>query len=137
MLATACRTLLDLEIADSDLRNAVFNLKDKILGSIWIFKSVPYFDALEIGYHIFDIIDYKKNYATEAVCLITDYLFKTKKLHRLEIRMSVENTASEKVAIKAGYKHERISREAAFSHGRYHNIHSYSLLREEWATKNV
>lgn len=103
-----------------------------LIGSIWLFKSVPYFDALEMGYHIFDGEHRGKGYASEALTLVTDFAFRAKQINRLEIRVAVGNTASEKVATKTGFTHEGIARQAAFSNGRHHDMNCYSLLREEW-----
>ncbi len=122
-------------IRENSERYVVVSKDDELLGSIWIFKSVTYFDSLEMGYYIFEDVSRGKGYATESVKLLTDFIFRSRQLNRLEIRMSVENTASEKVAINAGYTHEGVLREAAFSNGKHHDMNTYSLLRREWAKR--
>jgi len=37
-------------VTESSERYVITNTESKIIGSIWAFKSVPYFDALEIGF---------------------------------------------------------------------------------------
>jgi ribosomal-protein-alanine N-acetyltransferase len=69
---------------------------------------------------------------SEAVRLLTDYLFGTKTINRLELRMNTHNLASEKIAIKCGYLKEGIARGANFERGKHVDMASYALLRCEW-----
>ncbi|MCU6435622.1 GNAT family N-acetyltransferase [Undibacterium sp. Jales W-56] len=103
-----------------------------ILGRVFHFKTVPYFNSREIGYGMFTNEMRGKGIMTEAVRMLTDYLFKTTLINRLEIHMKVDNIASEKVAINCGYLKEGIARGASFSRGRHIDIAMYALLREEW-----
>ena len=106
--------------------------RGEIIGSIWTMKAVPYFDALEIGYIIYDKENYGKGYATEALSLFTDYIFKIKVINRLEIRILPSHLASEKVALKCGFTFEGIIRQAIFHHGQYQDLRQFSLLRTDW-----
>jgi RimJ/RimL family protein N-acetyltransferase len=119
-------------VTEKSSRFVIVSNADEIIGLIWAFVSVPYFDALEIGYQIFDEKNRNKGYATEAVNIFVDYLFKSKQLNRVEIRVAVENIASEKIAQKNGFTHEGISRQSAYSRGIHHDMHIYSKLRSEW-----
>lgn len=104
----------------------------EMLGYIWAFKSVPYFDATEIGYQIFSGTHRGKGYASEALRLLRDYLFEASQVNRLELRVAVDNTGSQKVAEKLGFIREGICREAAYSKGRLHDMCIYAQLRREW-----
>lgn len=119
-------------ITESSSRYLVVGEKDRLVGLVWAFKAIPYFDAIEIGYQIFSSEDRGQGFATEAVLLLTDFLFESKQVNRLEIRVAKENKASERIALKAGYAHEGTHREAAFSKGRLYDMHTYALLRREW-----
>jgi len=110
----------------------IVDKNDELLGIIWHFKSVPYFNAREIGYTLFDISERSKGIVSQAVGLLSTYLFNAFQINRLEIRMSSENLASEKVAVKCGYKKEGTSRGASFVRGRHVDMHVYAMLREEW-----
>ncbi|WP_422414032.1 MULTISPECIES: GNAT family N-acetyltransferase [unclassified Endozoicomonas] len=110
---------------------------ENIIGSTWAFKSVPYFDALEVGYHIFSKEDRGKGFATEALLLLTNYLFQSKQVNRIELRISTKNIASEKVAKNVGFVHEGTNREAAFSMGKLHDMHIYALIRSEWLANHA
>lgn len=105
---------------------------DQILGYIWAFKSVPYFDAIEVGYQIFNSEHRGKGYASEALRLLSNYLFESTQVNRIELRIATQNPASVKVAEKQGFSLEGICREAAYSRGKLHDMYLYSLLRREW-----
>jgi RimJ/RimL family protein N-acetyltransferase len=106
--------------------------EDEIIGRVFYFKTVPYFNSREIGYALFKPAYRGKGIMTEAVQLLTNYLFKTALFNRLEIHMHVDNIASEKVAIHCGYQKEGIARGAHFSRGVHIDVAMYALLREEW-----
>ena len=106
--------------------------QEQIIGSLWIFKPVPYFDALEIGYTLLGREHWGKGLMTEAAGLVVDYVFSTERVNRLEIRCDVENRASARVAEKLGFTHEGIARQATLSRGTHHDMHQYALLRSEW-----
>lgn len=110
----------------------IVDKQDNILGSITYFRSVPYFSAFEIGYGLFSLEHRGSGITTEAIRLISSYLFKTKLINRLEIRMDAKNIASERVAIKCGYRKEGVSRAANFVQGKYVDMNVYALLRQEW-----
>jgi RimJ/RimL family protein N-acetyltransferase len=70
--------------------------QDTIIGSLFMMKTVPYFDAMEIGYTIYDKENHSKGYTTEALSLFVEYIFKIKLINRLEIRILPSHIASEK-----------------------------------------
>ena len=112
-------------------RLLIVDKKDNILGTIWHFTSVPYFNAREIGYTLFEIEQRNKGIVTQAVALLSKYLFDITHVNRLEIRMDIGNKASEKVAIKCGFKAEGIARGANFVYGKHVDMCVYALLRDE------
>jgi [ribosomal protein S5]-alanine N-acetyltransferase len=105
-----------------------------IIGTIWHSKAVPYFNAREIGYTLLSECR-GKGIVTEAVNLLVRYLFNSTLVNRLEIRMDTRNLASEKVAIKCGFKKEGVSRGANFVRGKHVNMSLYALLRDEAAVQ--
>ena len=109
------------------------NSQCKIIGIIWTFKSVPYFEAIEVGYQIFKDEFRRKGFATEAMSMFVDYLFESKKINRVELRIATENLPSEKIAIKAQFSLEGTCREAVLSNGKLNDMNLYALLRSEWS----
>jgi RimJ/RimL family protein N-acetyltransferase len=112
----------------------IIDESESIIGRVFHFKTIPYFNGREIGYGMFNQESRGKGIMSEAVQLLTDYLFNTLLINRLAIHMHVDNIASEKVAIHCGFKKEGIARGASFSRGKHIDIAMYALLREEWAT---
>jgi ribosomal-protein-alanine N-acetyltransferase len=110
----------------------IVDKNDAILGQVFHFKSVPYFNSRELGYGLFSSEFHGKGITSEAVRLLTDYLFNTMQINRLEIHMHVDNVASEKVALRCGYAKEGIARGAVFSRGKHFDIAMYALLRQDW-----
>lgn len=112
-------------------RLLIVSRDDRILGSIWYFKSVPYFDALEIAYILFDEKSRKKGMMTEALSLLVKFLFETREVNRLQLTVAMGNAASRRVAEKCGFRSEGIARQALFHKGRSVDVEWFSLLREE------
>jgi [ribosomal protein S5]-alanine N-acetyltransferase len=105
---------------------------DNIIGFLAHFKSSPYLNAREIAYQLFPLNLRGKGITTESVILLSHYLFETLPVNRLELRMHIENIASERVAVKSGYQKEGICRECSFVRGRNVDLFVYSRLRREW-----
>lgn len=116
---------------DDDGRMLIVIPEDEIVGSIWFFKSVPYFDGLEIGYTLFDPQRRGQGIMTEALSLLTDYLFQSRNIHRVQLIIADGNVASEKVAQKCGFTYEGTARQAMYQRGRHLDMKMYSLLRDE------
>ncbi|BBB67655.1 hypothetical protein UNDYM_3402 [Undibacterium sp. YM2] len=110
----------------------IIDENEKIIGRVFHFKTVPYFNSREIGYGMFVKNLHGKGIMTEAVKLLRNYLFSTMLINRLEIHMNTDNIASEKVAINCGFQKEGIARGATFSRGKHRDIAMYALLRDEW-----
>jgi len=106
--------------------------EDMILGSIVFIRSIPYFDALEIGYIVFDQASRNQGIMTEALSLFARFLFETKKVNRLHLTVIVGNAASKRVAEKCGFKFEGVARQAIFHRGKNLDLEWYALLREEF-----
>lgn len=96
---------------------------------------MPYFNSRELGYGLFSRELHGKGIMSEAVQLLTDYLFNTLLINRLEIHTHNDNVASQKVALRCGYQKEGIARGAVFSRGKHFDIAMYALLRQEWETR--
>jgi ribosomal-protein-alanine N-acetyltransferase len=90
--------------------------------------------TFEIGYTI-QADERKKGYATEAVRLVVEFLFKTKNIERIEAWTHPENIASQKVLEKNGFKKEGTFRKRFFQNGQYRDDCLHALLREEWQQK--
>lgn len=115
----------------------IVDVNNSIIGRVFHFKTVAYFNSREIGYSVFSSGQRGKGIMSEAVQLLCDYLFNTMLINRLEIHMNVDNLASEKVAIKCGFSLDGIARGAVFSRGKHVDIKMYGLLRDEWESRSA
>ena len=70
-------------------RLVIVDQADVLLGSIWFYQPQRYFDALEIGYLMFDRGSRNKGYRTESLALLARYLFATRNVRRLQLTVVV------------------------------------------------
>lgn len=106
--------------------------ENNILGAIGHFITFHYSSARELGFSVFAKENRKKGIATDAVGILTKYLFENFPINRIKICMPTEHIACEKVAIKCGYTKEGILRGSIFVRGQYLNTYLYSILRSEY-----
>lgn len=105
---------------------------DEIIGHIEFFQTVPYLDELELSYQIYNPEDYGKGITTEAVKLMTKYLFDRKKNNRIRLIIHPENLGSKRVAQKCSFKFEGVARGIWYHRGRNQDVEVYALLRSEF-----
>ncbi|MFB6220817.1 MAG: GNAT family N-acetyltransferase [Halolamina sp.] len=73
-----------------------------------------------------------EGYATEAVSLVLDYLFRVYPHPAVYAKALPHNDASRGLLESLGFQEEGRARKEAFWDGEYHDSIAYSLLREEW-----
>lgn len=78
-----------------------------------------------------------KGYGVDATQLMVDYLFLSKDVTRIQAHTLVENTVSQKVLQKAGFRKEGIIRKSVFSRAEWRDRALYSILREEWKEPKI
>ncbi len=101
----------------------------EMAGHIEFFKPVGYWNAWELSYRLYDDRFMGRGYSTEAVQLLTDYLFATKLPSRIQLVIVPANAASRRIAEKCGFTLEGTVRGAFFNDGRDQDVLLYSLLR--------
>jgi [ribosomal protein S5]-alanine N-acetyltransferase len=110
------------------------NPAGEILGHIEFFKTVNYLDEFELSYQIYIAEQRGKGVMTEAVSLLTRYLFETRTMNRIRLVIHPENAASRRLAEKCGFQHEGTARGAWYNEGRHHNVEIYSILHDDVIT---
>lgn len=103
----------------------------EILGHIEFFKTVPYLDEVELSYILYSLEHRGRGIVTEAVRLLTGYLFDRTQGNRVRLVIHPDNTASRRVAEKAGFTLEGLARGAWYHRGRHHDVEIWSILRAE------
>ena len=109
----------------------IVTAEGELAGNIEFFKPVFYWDAFELSYQLYDQRFAGQGYTTEAVQLLVDYLFATKKQERIQLVIVPENAASRRVAEKCGFVLEGTARGAFFNEGSSQDVLLYSLLRSD------
>lgn len=102
-----------------------------VIGHIEFFKPAAYLDAYELSYLLYDPAERGKGVMSEAVSLLTQYLFNSRKVNRIQLIIHPDNRASRRVAEKNGFSHEGAMRSAWYHRGQYHDVEVYALLRRE------
>jgi RimJ/RimL family protein N-acetyltransferase len=109
----------------------IWDRAETMVGHIEFFKSVGYWDAYELSYQLYGREHAGQGYTTEAVCLLVDYLFGSKKVNRLSLVIVPENAPSRRIAEKCGFQLEGTARGAFFNAGHNLDVLVYSLLRND------
>jgi [ribosomal protein S5]-alanine N-acetyltransferase len=109
----------------------IWDRSNVMVGHIEFFRPVNYWDAWELSYLLYDDRFAGRGFVTEAVQLLTDYLFGAKKINRIQLVIVPENAASRRIAEKCGFTLEGTARGAFFNGGRNHDVVVYSLLRDD------
>lgn len=111
----------------------VDNDSGKIVGQMFWFKTVDYLSELEIGYIMYDTETRSRGGMTEALKMLTRYLFDVKPVNRIRLCIATDNGPSRRVAEKSGYVHEGTQRGAWWSRGRHYDMELYAVTREDLA----
>lgn len=104
---------------------------DRVLGEILVFKTASYMSELEIAYRIYRPEDRGKGSTTEALALLTKFLFTYREVNRLRLMIDPDNAGSRRVAEKCGYRYEGTARGGVYHQGSYHDMDVFAILREE------
>ena len=65
-------------------------------------------------------------------CMTIDLAFKQLRLHRITTIYRADNTASDALLSRLGFKQEGTSRQSWFSQGKYFDLLNVGLLEDEW-----
>ena len=104
---------------------------DTILGHIEFFPTVAYLDEIELSYILYSSAHRGGGIATQAVRLLTGYLFNRLKVNRIRLVIHPDNTASRRVAEKSGYTLEGVARGAWYHRGHNQDVEIWAVLRSE------
>jgi ribosomal-protein-serine acetyltransferase len=108
---------------------------DTLLGSIGLYVDVDDNKAA-LGYWL-DSDTHGKGIMTRCVRVLVDDCFTRRKVHRVEIRAAVDNTASRRVAEKLGMQQEAILRHEQLLNGQYVDLVLYGIMANEWEAQKV
>lgn len=118
--------------SDAAERLLVCDESGAVIGSVSHFLAHRYATARELGWSIHEPSLRGRGYGSAAVQALVDYLFLNFPINRLACSMAPGNTASRRVAEKAGFRYEGLLRGVIFMHGAYQDGDLLGLLRADW-----
>jgi len=133
------RQIVEQKLYGHEWVNFIVEKKDGTrIGWVVHYLSTPNFGWVEIGYSIIPT-ERNKGYGTEAIQIITDYLFLTKDdITRIQAVVDKGNLASKCALENCGYEKEGVLRKALWNAaGIWVDGCLYSILREEWKEPKI
>jgi RimJ/RimL family protein N-acetyltransferase len=88
--------------------------------------------SAEFGIAIGEKAYWGQGYGTDAVRTLLDLAFREMNLHRVFLRVNVDNVRGIRCYEKAGFQREGTSRDATFKDGAYHDQYVMSILESEF-----
>lgn len=92
--------------------------------------------SITVGYAIMPS-EQGKDYGTEALQLMVDYLFLAKEIRRIQANTDPENKASQRILEKVGFVREGLRHKSSFVQGDWRDTVAYAILREEWKEPKI
>jgi RimJ/RimL family protein N-acetyltransferase len=108
------------------------NAGERLIGATGLNQIDTRNSHCQFGIFIGDKGEWGKGYGTEATRLITGFAFATLNLNRVWLHVTAENAAGIRAYEKVGYRREGVLRQALYKEGRYHDLVTMAILREEW-----
>ena len=112
------------------LRLAICNLEEDILGVVDLYDFDPYHKRAGVGIVIAQTEDRKKGYASQGLQLMIDYAFNHLRLHQLYAGVSEDNVASRKLFEKLRFRESGIKKDWIATQKSYKNEITYQLINE-------
>jgi RimJ/RimL family protein N-acetyltransferase len=97
-----------------------------VKGTDWLRRST------EIGYSMAPAAR-GRGYAPEATRAVSEWILRDNAFHRVELFAAVGNTASQRVAEKAGFVREGVARNSGFTHAGQQDMVMFSLIPADLA----
>ena len=103
---------------------------DTIVGEIGFFhtRKGEHWTSYELYYTLYEPDRAGRGYVTEAVQLLTNYLFDTRPMTRIQLHIHPDNVASQRIAEKCGFTYEGTARGVFYMLGAPQDLRVYSIL---------
>jgi RimJ/RimL family protein N-acetyltransferase len=124
--------LLERLEGNSDVLLAIETSEGVHIGNLGL-HSINWKDrAAELGITIGEKEYWGRGYGTDAILTLLRLAFEEMNLHRVYLRVDVDNVRGVRCYEKCGFQKEGTLRDAVFREGRYHDQHLMGILRREF-----
>lgn len=103
----------------------------KMIGSIGLTSFNNYQKRIEISYDLAQEY-WGRGITTRAIFEVVHYAFTEFKVNRIEAFVSTQNIPSINLLLKCGFTQEGVLRQHRYHRGRFVDVYSFSLLKEEF-----
>ena len=118
-----------------DLAVMIETLDGQPIGSCGLHGINPTDRCAGLGISIGEKEYWGQGYGTDAMLTLCGFGFTQMNLHRIFLHALAENTRAIRCYENCGFQHEGRLRDAAFKHGRYHDVLVMGILAEEYRGK--
>lgn len=112
---------------------AILNIEQEPIGVSGYLRINPEHGVIEIGHLHFSTLLQKTSTATEAIYLLMKYAFDDLGYRRCEWKCNSLNEASQKAALRLGFKFEGIFRQSNVFKNRNRDTAWFSIIDSEWS----
>ena len=121
---------------DKGMMKIIDREDNQIIGLVWYFKPPSQhsqMDCYEIAFNIFIKEKRSFGFASEALKLLSSYIFETYNIERVQstTMLDMDDASIERITNSTGYQFEGTIRKISFQRGKFVDVHLFSLLREE------
>jgi diamine N-acetyltransferase len=113
----------------------VLRKDDRVIGNTALHGIHSHSHNASFGIMIGDKAEWGKGYGSEATRLIVGHGFQTLNLHRIWLHVYEDNERAIRSYEKVGFRREGVLRDHVFREGRYGNVITMGILRQEWANE--
>lgn len=109
---------------------------DRLIGTIGLTSYNAYQSRMEISYDLAQEF-WRKGIISKSVEAVLEHGFNFWKVNRIEAFAAVPNEPSRNLLLKKGFTLEGVLRQHRYHLGRYVDVHSFSILREDFYPKQA
>lgn len=127
-------TLLNYRNETGEHLTYTVEVDGRVAGGIGVPRSVPEDREFEIGYWL-SKPHTGHGIMTRSAEALTDFLFRERAAHRVQIAALAGNAPSRAIAERLGLTLEGVFRRARWNRGEWNDLAWYAVTEEEWASR--
>jgi ribosomal-protein-serine acetyltransferase len=122
------------QLSENDGFNCGLWYQGRLVGVIGLHSMSLVNRHVSVGYWLAEA--YQGNgLMTQACTVMVDYAFRALGMNRVEIRCATENTRSNAIPLRIGFRHEGVIRQAEWLYDRFVDHNVFGMLASEWFSR--